>query len=239
MGSPEAQGLFVKNWGPRVQGSPCQCSPGGHSGGALALRWLVRMWNAAQVDMLRQEAQKDHAWSYLSLLACFWGIYTKEMLTWEPFWLPCSWRCLGITQGTALWWCRAQTALNQRGPGWAPPAANQLGAPASAFVHLTLLPSLQHRKPKSSRSIAYRTSGWCPARSSVGGTTSERALLSPCIFQMEKLKPRRGDGLFKVTQPIRGLTGSPESLGLHLVGAPVRVEMLPGCSQESKEGGKK
>lgn len=121
----------------------------------------------------------------------------------------------------------------------APPAANQLGAPASAFVHLTLLPSLQHWKSKSSRSIAYRTSGWCPARSSVGGTTSERALLSPCIFQMEKLKPRRGDGLFKVTQPIRGLTGSPESLGLHLVGAPVRVEMLPGCSQESKEGGKK
>ena len=109
-------------------------------------------------------------------------------------------------------------------PRLSPPAANL----ASAFVHLTPLPSLQHRKSKSSRSIAYRTSGWCPARSSVGGTTSERALPSPCIFQMEKLRPRTGEGLFKVTQPIRGLAGSPESLGLRLARAPVRVEMLPG-----------
>lgn len=47
-----------------------------------------------------------------------------------------------------------------------------------------------------------------------------------------------GEGLFKVTQPNRDLAGSPESLGLRLAGAPVRVEMLPGCSQESKEWGK-
>lgn len=121
-------------------------------------------------------------------------------------------------------------------PRLSAPTANQLGHLVRAFIRRSPLPSLQHREPESSRSIAYRTSGWCPARSSVRGTTSERALPSLCVFQMGKL---RREGLFKVTRPIRGLAGSPGSLGLHLAGAPVRVETLPGCSQESKERGEK
>lgn len=129
----------------------------------------------------------------------------------------------------------ADSSSESERPRLSPPAANQLGAPASAFVHLTLLPSLQHRKSKSSRSIAYRTSGWCQQGAVLGAPPLRRTLLSPCISDGET-EAQEGEGLFKVTQPIRGLTGSPESLGLHLVGAPVKMEMLPGCSQESKEG---
>ena len=54
---------------------------------------------------------------------------------------------------------------------------------------------------------------------------------------MGNLKPRRGKGLLKVTQLVSGQAGSPESPGLYLSGAPVRVETLPGSSR-SLDGGR-
>lgn len=60
---------------------------------------------------------------------------------------------------------------------------------------------------------------------------------SPFIFQMGRLMPKRGKNLLNNTQPARGQAGSLMSLGLCLAGAPVRVETLPGSSQESKVGG--
>lgn len=81
-----------------------------------------------------------------------------------------------------------------------------------------------------------RTSGWCPARSGVRGTTSERVLPSPFIFQMGNLRPGRGKGLLKVTQLGSGQAGSPESPELHPSGTPVRVETLPGSSRSLAGG---
>lgn len=58
-GLPRSSGALCEELRTKGAGSPCQCSPGGHSGGTL---WhsdgSSRMWNAAQVDMLRQETQR-------------------------------------------------------------------------------------------------------------------------------------------------------------------------------------
>lgn len=66
------------------------------------------------------------------------------------------------------------------------------------------------------------------------GITSEMVLLRLFIFQMGKLRPRRGTGQLTDTQPARGHAGPPGTPGLCLAGASERVETLPGSSQKSK-----